>query len=158
MDWETSSDCWLIYKGTIRGNSMTEDYGEARLQVRTQFDSNRIHIQGVGEPTVNRKYGIALELRAPVELTEWLSEQPPTLPSPASGSVLYAPLEVISYVEQQGTVQLLIKGTELNHPSGAMLDVKDDSTAVGTLITFVKNTSSGLVIESGDVYSTGEEE
>ena len=137
---------------------MTNDFGQPRLQVRTQFDTNRIHVQGVGEPTVNRKYGIALELRAPPELTEWLSEQEPTLASPASGSVLYAPLEVISYVEHEGTVQLLIKGTELNHPSGAMLDVKDDSTAVDTLITFVKNTSSGLVVESGDVYSTGEEE
>ena len=137
---------------------MKDEYGEARLQVRTQFDNNRIHIQGVGEPTVNRKYGIALELRAPPELTEWLSEQTPTLASPASGSVLYAPLEVISYVEHEGTAQLLIKGSELNHPSGAMLDIKDDSVAIQTLIDFVKNTSSGLVIESGDVYSTDEEE
>jgi hypothetical protein len=146
----------LIYKGTLEIDNMAE-YGEARLQVRTQFDTNRIHIQGVGEPTVNRKYGIALELRAPPELTEWLSEQEPTLASPASGSLLYAPMSVISYVEQEGTVQILIEGEELNHPKGAMLDVKDESTAVATLITFVKNTNSGLVLESGEVYSTEEE-
>ena len=133
---------------------MTEQ-GEPRLQVRTQFDTNRIHIQGVGEPTVNRKYGIALELRAPPELTEWLSEQEPTLSSPASGSMLYAPMSVISYIEHEGSVQLLIEGEELNHPKGAML--KDDSTAVATLISFVKESKSGLVLESGEVFSTEEE-
>lgn len=135
---------------------MTEQ-GEPRLQVRTQFDTNRIHIQGVGEPTVNRKYGIALELRAPPALTEWLSEQEPTLASPASGSKLYAPMSVISYIEHEGSVQLLIEGEELNHPKGAMLDVKDDSTAVATLISFVKESKSGLVLESGEVFSTEEE-
>lgn len=135
---------------------MTEQ-GEPRLQVRTQFDTNRIHIQGVGEPTVNRKYGIALELRAPPALTEWLSEQEPTLASPASGSMLYAPMSVVSYIEHEGSVQLLIEGEELNHPKGAMLDVKDDSTAVATLISFVKESKSGLVLESGEVFSTEEE-
>ncbi len=135
---------------------MTEQ-GEPRLQVRTQFDTNRIHIQGVGEPTVNRKYGIALELRAPPELTEWLSEQEPTLASPASGSLLYAPMSVVSYIEHEGSVQLLIEGEELNHPKGAMLDVKDDSTAVATLISFVKESKSGLVLESGELFSTEEE-
>lgn len=135
---------------------MTEQ-GQPRLQVRTQFDTNRIHIQGVGEPTVNRKYGIALELRAPPELTEWLSEQPPTLASPASGSMLYAPMSVVSYIEHEGSVQILIEGEELNHPKGAMLDVKDDSTAVATLISFVKESKSGLVLESGELFSTEEE-
>ena len=135
---------------------MTEE-GQPRLQVRTQFDTNRIHIQGVGEPTVNRKYGIALELRAPPALTEWLSEQEPTLPSPACGSVLYAPMSVLSYVEHEGSVQILIEGEELNHPKGAMLDVKDDSTAVSTLISFVKESKSGLVLEGGELFSTEEE-
>ena len=119
---------------------MEDDYGDNRMQVRCIYDMNALHIQGVG-PSVNRKYGIALELRAPPELTEWLSEQAPTLASPASGSLLYAPMSVISYVEQEGTVQILIEGEELNHPKGAMLDVKDESTAVSTLITFVKNTN-----------------
>lgn len=135
---------------------MTE-HGEARLQVRTQFDTNRIHIQGVGDPTVNRKYGIAIELRAPPALTEWLAEQEPTLASPASGSVLYAPMSVVSYVEHEGSVQILIEGEELNHPKGAMLDVKDDSTAVATLISFVKESKSGLVLEGGELFSTEEE-
>jgi len=134
------------------------EFGKPRLQVRTQFDTNRIHIQGVGEPSVNRKYGVALELRAPPELTEWLGEQEPTLPSPASGSLLYAPMSVVSYIEHEGAIQILIEGTELNHPKGAMLDVKDEALAVKSLIDFVKETKSGLLIESGEVYSSEEEE
>lgn len=135
---------------------MTE-YGQPRLQVRCQFDTNRIHIQGVGEPTVNRKYGLAIELRAPPELTEWLSEQAPTLSSPASGSILYAPMSVLSYIEHEGVVQLLIDGDELNHPEGAMLDISEDSLAVKTLIDFVKESKSSLTLQDGIVFSSEEE-
>jgi hypothetical protein len=136
---------------------MTE-YGATRLQVRTQFDTNRIHIQGVGEPTVNRKYGIAIELRAPPPLTQWLSEQEPTLQSPASKSMLYIPMSVVSYIEHEGVVQILIEGTELNHPKGAMLDIKDDSVAIGTLIAFVKESKTSLTLQDGEVYSSEVEE
>ena len=136
---------------------MTE-YGQPRLQVRCQFDTNRIHVQGVGEPTVNRKYGLAIELRAPPQLTEWLSEQEPTLSSPASGTMLYAPMSVLSYIEHEGSVQLLIEGEELNHPEGAMLDISDDSVAVQTLIDFVKESKSSLTLQDGAVFTTEEEE
>ena len=135
-----------------------EDFGEPRLQVRCQYDNNRIHIQGVGEPIVNRKYGIALELRAPTDLTEWLNDQTPTNKSPASGSLLYIPLQMYHYIEHDDVVQFLIKGTELNHPSGAMLDVSMESPAVETVVAFIKDTSSGIVIEAGEVFTTGDEE
>lgn len=136
-----------------------QDYGEPRLQVRCQYDNNRIHIQGIGEPTVNRKYGIALELRAPISLTEWLNDQTPTHKSPASGSMLYIPIQMYHYIEHDGTVQFLIQGEELNHPQGAMLDVSMESPAVETLVGFIKESTSGLLVEAGDVYTTkGDEE
>ena len=97
----------------------------------------------MGEPTVNRKYGIALELRAPPE-RQVASEQDLHWQVQQVGRPL-PPLKSSRMWSMK--LGLLIKGTELNHPSGAMLDVKDDSTAVDTLITFVKNTSSGLVVE-----------
>ena len=55
-------------------------------------------------------------------------------------------------------MNLLIEGNELNHPKGAMLDVSMESPAIETLIHFIKESSSGLVIEAGDVYSSKEEE
>lgn len=62
------------------------------------------------------------------------------------------------YIEHDDVVQFLIKGTELNHPSGAMLDVSMESPAVETLVAFIKDTSSGIVIEAGEVFTTGDEE
>ena len=113
------------------------DFGETRLQVRCQYD------------TVNRKYGLAIELRAPSDLTAWLNDQTPTHKSPASGSMLYIPISLYHYVEHEETVQLLINGEELNHPSGAMLDVSQESPAVETLVQFVKESQSGIVVEAG---------
>ena len=112
-----------------------DDYGENRLQVRCIYDMNALHIQGVG-PSVNRKYGIALELRAPQTLTKWLSEETPTQESPASKEILYAPMEAWYYSELDIT-QLLIRGSPLNHPDGAVLNVKTKSDSVKTLIEWL---------------------
>ena len=71
--------------------------------------------------------------------------------------MLYAPMSVLSYIEHEGSVQLLIEGAELNHPSGAMLDISDDSVAVQTLIDFVKESKSSLTLQDGDVFTTQEE-
>ena len=135
---------------------MNNEYGKARLQVRCNYDDHRIHIQGVGEPTVNRKYGIALELRAPISLTGWLAEQTAKLNSPASGNQLYIEMEVCHYPEADKN-QLLIHGTELNHPEGAMLNISTESGDVKVLMDFVKATASGLRIMSGPVFKSDTE-
>tara|TARA_Y100001972_G_scaffold115430_1_gene152123 strand:- start:54 stop:470 length:417 start_codon:yes stop_codon:yes gene_type:complete len=135
---------------------MNNEYGKPRIQVRCNYDDHRIHIQGVGEPTVNRKYGIALELRAPISLTGWLAEQTAKLNSPASGNQLYIEMEVCHYPEADKN-QLLIHGTELNHPEGAMLNISTESGDVKVLMDFVKATASGLRIMSGPVFKSDTE-
>jgi|TARA_R100000149_G_scaffold55302_1_gene24495 hypothetical protein len=131
------------------------DYGENRLQVRCQYDTNRIHIQGVGQPTVNRKYGIAIELRAPPVLTDWLSLQEPWKKSPASGSMLYVPMTVVSYNDGE-TIQFLIDGEELNHPQGVMLNVNADSLPVKTLVAFAKEADANFTESTVTPYVTDE--
>ena len=131
------------------------DYGDNRLQVRCQYDTNRIHIQGVGQPTVNRKYGIAIELRAPPVLTDWLSLQEPWKKSPASGSMLYVPMTIVSYNDGE-TIQFLIDGEELNHPQGAMLNVNADSLPVKTLVAFAKEADSNFSESTVTPYVTNE--
>ena len=37
---------------------------EGRIQVRTKSETNRIHIQGIGDVGINRDYGFAIKLRA----------------------------------------------------------------------------------------------
>ena len=140
---------------------MEDDYGDNRLQVRCIYDTNALHIQGVG-PSVNRKYGIALELRAPKTLTKWLSEQTPSEQSPASKEILYAPMEAWYYSEQD-IVQLLIHGSPLNHADGAVLNVKTKSDSVKTLTEWLHMfpTADGMMLTMGDdakPYKGGEEE
>ena len=99
------------------------EYGKDRIQVRCEFDKNRIHVQGIGSTQVNRKYGLALEMQAPPKLTSWLMEQEPTVVSPASGNLLYVEAELRHHFEDDDKTQMLIHGEELNHPEGAILDI-----------------------------------
>ena len=135
---------------------MSNEYGKKRLQVRCQYDTNRIHIQGVGQPTVNRKYGIAIELRAPPALTEWLSEQEPVNKSPASGSMLYVPMTI--NIHGDNTAQFIINGEQLNHPSGAALNVNADSLPIKTLIAFAKEAESSYNEVDGEPYTAEDSE
>ena len=139
-------------------NNTNGQYGEYRLQVRCEFDTHRIHLQGVGETQVNRKYGLALELQAPPELTGWLQEQEPTTVSPASGNALYIRAEMHHFFEND-TTQLVILGESLNHPSGAALemDLKEENLGVQTLIEFAKQ--NGLMtLVAGDAYTVEDQE
>jgi len=133
-------------------------YGEHRLQVRCEFDAQRIHLQGVGEIQVNRKYGLALELQAPPELTGWLQEQEPTTVSPASGNALYIRAEMRHYFESD-TTQLVVFGESLNHPEGAALamDPNAENLAVQTLIEFAKQNGL-LTLVAGDPYTVEDSE
>jgi hypothetical protein len=140
-------------------NEANGQYGKNRLQVRCEFDMNRIHIQGVGPTQVNRKYGLALELQAPPALTSWLQEQEPTTVSPASGNLLYIEAEMRHYFEDGDKTQLVILGESLNHPQGAALemDMNDDNLAVQTLIQFTKE-SGLLVLTTGNAHTVESEE
>ena len=114
-------------------NMTEQQYGKERIQVRCEFDTNRIHVQGIGSTQVNRKYGLALELQAPPKLTEWLLEQEPTVVSPASGNLLYIQAELRHYFEDGDKTQLVILGEELNHPEGAVLNM--DTTNLDGLLS-----------------------
>ena len=64
---------------------------EGWLQIRTECAAQVMHLQGRGEHTTNRDYGIAQQLRVPTLLTEWLSEQEKRWFSLASPQQLYIP-------------------------------------------------------------------
>lgn len=137
---------------------MINQYGKERLQVRCEFDTNRIHIQGVGEKTVNRKYGMALELQSNSDVTNWLLDQEPTLVSPASGNLLYIEAQLHTFVEDNNQMRLLFLGDNLNHPQGAVLelDMSEENLAVQALIDFAKN--NGLIhISAGEAFTAEED-
>lgn len=135
-----------------------------RIQVRCQFSDTLMHIQALGE-TVNesspyiRQYGMAAEYRIPQELNEWLSTQEATKQSPASGDVLYVPVELMQYGD---VTQMLIKsspeGTDpLNHPLGVVLNMKTASPAVSELLTFALANDLITVVIGEEPYAVAEE-
>ncbi len=134
---------------------MEQQYGKNRLQIRCEYESHRIHIQGVGKQ-MNRKYGIALQLRAPLDVTEWLREQEPTNVSPASGEMLYIPASFMESVD--GVSQLLLHGERLNHPDGAMLDLKQPNKSEEVKVLREFAFESGLLTVIVEPYKSENEE
>ena len=141
-----------------------------RLQVRCQYSDTLMHIQGVGEQTVEqgtniwRPYGMAAEYRIPKELNDWLGMQEPINQSPASGDTLYIPFELFLYaVGDEQIVQVLIRssptGTDLlNHPEGAMLNVKPNMQMVNELVKFAQENDLITVVVGEQPYKVEEEE
>ena len=147
---------------------MTDATIEKRIQGRCVYSENMMHVQGIGDPEPtggNRKYGMATELRVPIELTNWLKGQTPIALSPASGDKLYIPLRLVRYIaDTPHQYQLFIESTvsggdPLNHPMGAVLDMQLLSQPITELISFCE--ANGIYADSTDEpYSdnAGEEE
>ena len=96
-----------------------------------------MHVQGIGPVSVNRDYGLSIEMRAPVDVTEWLEKQEPTNKSAASGnSVYYISATVHEDDTQQGSTWMLIHGDNFNHQDGLALGLDLNSPQSKTLIDF----------------------
>lgn len=123
---------------------MMNELEEERLQVKCIYDIGRLHIQGVSA-TVNhgRKYGMAIKMRTVDDVSLWLREQPAILKSAASGELMYIPFDLLRY--DDGSYQMFIKGSEANHPDGAMLDLQPLDQSIQKLITFA--TEANMVID-----------
>jgi len=113
-------------------NAMEQAAEDTRLQVRTVYHPATLHVQGVGEQ-VNREYGLAVDVRAIPEITDWLAEQERTLSSPASGQLLYVEAEFYEGDEPQ---LLVVGNTPLNHERGALLNLDGASPSVDMLRQF----------------------
>ena len=141
--------------------SIEEMYGATRLQVRTKFGHRTLHIQGIGPIQVNREYGMAMDLRAPDEIVEWLSEQQPKQRSAASKEDLYVDLIVRKYPgegESEGPYQFYIVGDEqLNWRDGAILDCNVKSFPVMSVIDFANQCDLVHICE-GDPINTKADE
>jgi len=133
-------------------------YGTTRLQVRTKFNHRTLHIQGIGPITVNREYGMAMDLRAPDEIVEWLGEQAPLQKSAASAENYYVELIVRKYnVEgkDEGVYQFYIIGDDqLNWGEGAILDCNVQSFPVMSVIDFANQCDLIRVCDGEPINTT----
>ena len=141
-------------------NEMNEQYGKTRLQVRTKFGHRTLHIQGIGPIQVNRDYGMAMDLRAPDEIVEWLTEQQPKQRSAASKEDLYIELIVRKYPGEgeKEVYQFYIVGDEqLNWRDGAILDCNVKSLPVMSVIDFANQCDLLHICEGELINTTGDE-
>jgi len=123
---------------------MMNEQEEERMQIKCNYDIGRLHIQGVSKNVKRgRKYGIALKMRTADDVSLWLREQPAILKSAASGELMYIPFDVLRYAD--GVHQIFIKGSEANHPEGAMLDLQPLDQPIQQLIEFA--TEAEMVID-----------
>lgn len=130
-----------------------------RMQIKCKNDDGRIHIQGVSSSvTDGRKYGMAVKMRVPADVTMWLNEQEPVLKSAASEGVMYTPFRIYRYSNK--VCQLFIAGDSANHPNGAVLEMQPMSKGVSRLLAWAHK--AGLIEDvEGDPYvndTTTEEE
>ncbi len=138
---------------------MMNEQEEERMQVKCNYDIGRLHIQGVsGTVKHGRKYGMATKMRTSDDVSFWLREQPATHKSAASGELMYIPFELYKYTD--GSYQMFIRGSEANHPEGAMLDLQPLDQTVQTMIQFAEeaNMVVNIVADERFVSKEGDEE
>lgn len=113
--------------GTKSFASGNNDY--VAVQAVVQGDS--LHIQGIG-PSVNRPYGVAVDLTAPSDLVTWFKGLPRTNPSGTGSKNRYAPMQTAL---RSGKVHFQVNGPSLNRTYGAAFDA--DSVELTTFINAV---------------------
>lgn len=106
-----------------------------------------MHLQGKGEPeTGNRPYGLSVDIRVPDNIREWLKSQQDEPKSESTGE-RYCTLNDTSggapkdYLQTElfhdgSDLYLLVHGTNLNHPEGALIQLDPNAITVSELYKF----------------------
>jgi hypothetical protein len=118
---------------------------QGRIQVRTKSETNRIHIQGIGDVGINRDYGFATKLRAPDKVVDWLGKQEPVLKSAATDGIYYIKADPV-YTDDSW--KILIHGEpELNTPYGALIGLNDSPNSKMVIDFVIQNNMTGIMME-----------
>lgn len=118
---------------------------QGRIQVRTKSETNRIHIQGIGDVSINRDYGFATKLRAPNNIVEWLGKQEPVLKSAATDGIYYIKAEPV-YTDDSW--KILIHGEPaLNTPYGVLIGLNDSPNSKMVIDFVIQNNMTGIMME-----------
>ena len=139
---------------------MSEEMNEDRMQVKCNYDDGMMHIQGVTSTMcegMNRKYGYAERMQCQKGVSDWLKMQTPTLKSGASGEMMYIPFEILRY--ENGVVQFMVRGDELNHPEGMVCDINPAKNDIKGLLAFARNANLITQVVGAEPHvGKGEEE
>jgi hypothetical protein len=115
---------------------------KARIQVKNHWGNGALHVQGVGEEG-NRPYGLAVDIRIPVDVRGWLAEQKGTLNSAndVDGGMNKEYLVSTLYMDGDGGVRLLVQGDSNNHEEGGLVELDGESSVVQLLVDWATGNS-----------------
>ena len=118
---------------------------KGRIQIRTKSETNRIHIQGIGDVGINRDYGFATKLRAPDNVVDWIGKQEPVLKSAATDGIYYIKADPV-YTDDSW--KILIHGEPaLNTPYGALIGLNDSPNSKMVIDFVTQNNMTGMMME-----------
>ena len=130
---------------------------EARIQVKKEWQSGTLHVQGVGEEG-NRPYGLAVDIRIPIDVRNWLSVQKGALRSAndVDGTHGKDYLPTVLYVDEgEPNPRVLVGGEQVNHEGGALIELDGDSPSVSLLVGWADDNS---LIPDGFPQADGEQD
>ena len=114
---------------------------ETRIQVKKEWAGGALHVQGVGQEG-NRPYGLAVDIRIPTDVRDWLAGQKGVLRSAnndGGGPKDY--LTTILYMDGEDGVRLLVWGESENHADGALIELDNESPVVELLVDWATGNS-----------------
>ena len=134
-----------------------------RMQVKCNYDSGMMHIQvlcNTKSELGNRKYGHTDRIPCEDKVSKYLRTQDPEFESAANTGKNYVGMSALVYPEHtiggQPSVQLLIHGSEHNHPQGMVCSVAMSKKDIIDLVKYLR--SVNMLVEQQGLPITREDE
>ena len=134
-----------------------------RMQVKCNYDSGMMHIQVLSDAESelsNRDYGYTDRIPCEDKVSQYLRTQDAEFDSAAGTGKNYIGMSALVYPEHtiggQPSVQLLIHGSEYNHPQGMVCSVAMSKKDIINLVKYLR--SVDMLIEQQGLPITPMEE
>ncbi len=142
-----------------------EDDKMNRMQVKCNYDSGMMHIQVVCDTQSelsNRKYGYTDRIPCEDKVSQYLRSQDPEFESAANTGKNYVGMSALVYPEHtiggQPSVQLLIHGSEHNHPQGMVCSVAMSKKDIIDLVKYLRSVDMLVEQQGLPITPMGDEE
>tara|TARA_R100000030_G_scaffold71912_2_gene55396 strand:+ start:468 stop:899 length:432 start_codon:yes stop_codon:yes gene_type:complete len=136
-----------------------------RMQVKCNYDSGMMHIQVLSDTESelsNRDYGYTDRIPCEDKVSQYLRTQDAEFDSAAGTGKNYIGMSALVYPEHtiggQPSVQLLIHGSEYNHPQGMVCSVAMSKKDIINLVKYLRSVDMLIEQQGLPITPIGEEE
>ena len=136
-----------------------------RMQVKCNYDSGMMHMQVLSDAESelsNRDYGYTDRIPCEDKVSQYLRTQDAEFDSAAGTGKNYIGMSALVYPEHtiggQPSVQLLIHGSEYNHPQGMVCSVAMSKKDIINLVKYLRSVDMLIEQQGLPITPIGEEE